>query len=568
LLDVREYLSNYIERCEKRFDDAPFIDLYSVRQSDMESVSFTKSKSDKFEIARDLNSDSRFTDIILQGEGVIIGRDKSRYSGDLGIGNDVSNVTDNIYDFISSEEAVLFLLLGDYGSGKTTVLEKIMLDLSSRFQNSSLENYVPIPALIDLSRYGNYRDLDDLITHYFNDEVGSERFNLSLFYKLVEEGKVVLLLDGFDEMAQEVTIDKRKMMFSDISNIVGSSSNIILSGRPNYFPTLNEMTEHLSSVFDISPTKDTKPSLSASTKVIVSYLQLMTDDQIRTFTEEYASDSKIASRSYELIENNARIKDLSKRPVLAEMIIESVESIGEDDIENIDNRRLYDIYTRKWIDREVEKGDYRLLVSAEDRINFMGLIALNMHVSESEYLHYKELDQFITKYFDKEDDIVESINHDIRTCTYLSRDDQGNYRFAHRSFMEYFVDREFEKGEESVYEGRIDTNISGTAFSFMDYDNLSDNVRKFVASREIIRSIKKCAVQQQYFEVAAKLKDYEEEFISKNVHNWPSFKGLDSDNVIKSASAIADEKDINYENQLRSTAEIFFEKDNSVFELV
>ncbi len=34
---------------------------------------------------------------------------------------------------------------------------------------------------------------------------------------------------------------------------------------------------------------------------------------------------------------------------------------------------------------------------------------------------------------------IEYLDQDVRTCTFLNRDDKGDYSFVHQSFMEFFV---------------------------------------------------------------------------------------------------------------------------------
>ena len=61
--------------------------------------------------------------------------------------------------------------------------------------------------------------------------------------KLMEAGKLLLNLDGFDEMYQKIDAKTRKDNFRFLSELAQPPNKVILTGRPGYFPSFTEIVE-------------------------------------------------------------------------------------------------------------------------------------------------------------------------------------------------------------------------------------------------------------------------------------------------------------------------------------
>jgi hypothetical protein len=70
----------------------------------------------------------------------------------------------------------------------------------------------------------------------------------------------------------------------------------------------------------------------------------------------------------------------------------------------------------------------------------MMAVAWQMLLRGSTAVHFSELSGWVKSHFKLDNtESVDHFLHDIRTCSFLTRDDAGHYFFVHRSFMEYFV---------------------------------------------------------------------------------------------------------------------------------
>lgn len=95
-----------------------------------------------------------------------------------------------------------FTLLGDVGTGKSFFSRMVAYDLATKFLLNPLEN--PLPLLIDLRNTDREFSLEGLIITHFSKS-GLAQVTFDIFQYALSNGRIVLILDGFDEMAARVT---------------------------------------------------------------------------------------------------------------------------------------------------------------------------------------------------------------------------------------------------------------------------------------------------------------------------------------------------------------------------
>jgi uncharacterized protein YjbI with pentapeptide repeats len=104
-------------------------------------------------------------------------------------------------------------------------------------------------------------------------------------------------------------------------------------------------------------------------------------------------------------------------------------------------------------------------------------LAWEMYTTQRLAIPFSEFPERVTKHFGLKDDPEQAafFEQDARTQSYLIRDSAGDYRFAHKSFMEYFV--------AFKLVGAIDSpNFDiGKAVEIWSARSLSLEIRRFVA---------------------------------------------------------------------------------------
>ena len=364
-------------------------------------------------------------------------------------------------------------LLGDYGTGKTSFATHFFYKQATKFLKDPIRERLPI--LISLSRYHTSADIFQMVTDFLANECSIKRnANMRAFLKMAEAGKLVVILDGFDEMAKQVDRNVRKRNFSEIARILVGRNKVIVSGRPNYFLEEAEIAEILGQT-----SNDTDPYRAAlqfvtsikSPRYEILNLALFDRWQIEEFLKHQAEFLKQQGITdwrelQNTIYDTYNLEELARTPVLLEIIIKTVSEIKKT-VTDINAAKLYEIYTGFWLDREYdEKGEVRWLINRSEKEYFCLELAWQMlSCGESEpAIHYRDLSEKVQIHFNLEKaSEIEYFSSDIRFCSFLVHSEADSaYKFIHKSFMEYFAARYLYKTiivENALEQLRMDATV-------------------------------------------------------------------------------------------------------------
>lgn len=135
-------------------------------------------------------------------------------------------------------------ILGEYGCGKTSFCRKYAQELALKYKKNPAGNRIPL--LINLRDYAKAMNIEQLITDLLVNKERLQNAKFSTFMRMNEEGLLLLLFDGFDEMAQRVDTNTTIMNFHELAKCVTEKSKVILTCRTEYFRTGKEATKLLS----------------------------------------------------------------------------------------------------------------------------------------------------------------------------------------------------------------------------------------------------------------------------------------------------------------------------------
>lgn len=364
-------------------------------------------------------------------------------------------------------------ILGDFGSGKTWFCQTYAHLTAKRYLADPTANRIPI--IITLRDYSRAYDVEQLIT-----DAVANRYKVSLaagyktFARLNEAGRLLLIFDGFDEMERRVS-DYRTTVdnFWELAKVVSPASKVLLTCRTAYFRHQQEEEETLMR-------QRRKMTLVAGERVIdlrnrqgfeVAHLLAFTDEDVRLALQRRLPDGWEAV--YREIQELANLRDLASRPVLLDMIAQTLPQIK--DAREINQATLYEAYVDNLLKRRWSEGADTM--PPADRLFLSQELAWEMQRSQRLTIPFSDFPGRVTDYFGLKDDPERAafLERDLRTQSYLVRDQAGNYRFAHKSFMEYFVAR---KMAEAL--ARVDSGAA-TAPECWREQPLSPEVREFLA---------------------------------------------------------------------------------------
>jgi formylglycine-generating enzyme required for sulfatase activity len=328
-------------------------------------------------------------------------------------------------------------ILGNFGTGKTTFCYKFASELATKFLKDCNNNRIPFLIIIhDHPRVDSIKGLIQSALEFSGISYES-------FIDLHGSGKLVLILDGFDELI--INTDRQSVLqtFLDIKKLIHNKAKIILTSRTHYFKTDSDVNQAVSTAgkqnayFGL----DQQISTDDATSDVVELLEL---DEGKI--EAYLLTNFGASYEREMakIRETYNLLDLARRPILLDLIVRALPQL-DNTSRTITSLSLYDTYTRLWIDRE----SWRLSLDANQVLELMEAIAVAMLELGTFSINFSELQPLIKKFMGQDESIskqfINMLDQQIRTGTFLNRDSVGNYQFLHRSFLEYFLARRFAK---------------------------------------------------------------------------------------------------------------------------
>jgi hypothetical protein len=379
-----------------------------------------------------------------------------------------------IEKWLTQPERKQFSLLGDYGTGKTSFAKKLAYDMAKAYKQEPGQSRIPF--LVDLRQCQKALSLNTLI-HEQLIAANVEPVDEAIFLKLLAEGKILLIFDAFDEMATMSNPEITLTNFQQLNEAVSGEAKVILTSRTHYFRDKYEvdrilkkegkedMSEHATILYR---------EISGKPEYEIVYLKEFDDTQVQAYLGKALKEEW--QEAYQKIKNVYNLEDLSHRPVLLDMIVKTLPRIELDKEKKFNVVHLYEAYTQSWFDRE----DHRLRITKQGKEELVEALAYSMWQKGVKSIHYSELSDMLSHYL--KDKIhttrdLEAADHEVRTASFLVRDEEGNYGFVHRSFQEFFMARkikkELVKGQSKILDVR---RLSPEIIFFLKHSVENDDI--------------------------------------------------------------------------------------------
>ena len=332
----------------------------------------------------------------------------------------------------------LWVLLGDYGTGKTAYTQRLAYELADRALGNA---DAPVPLLINLREFANKVSLADVLHEHWHRATG-QRQDPKVFEYLHAQGRIVLLLDSFDEMgvaqAHRDVVEQFRALAAPPPDQADNprASRVLITCREQFFREQGEAKKATNGHSDsLAPLERAARGFEAA----IETLPVFSDAQIADYLNKRLGKVE-AEKALTQIETIYGLKGLATRPQLLEIIIRSLPRLAAAGGE-ITAGKLYWEYTTEWL----ESNQIRLIgtqASPDQLRTALESLALHLLRRQNARIHYADLNQLI-----RADTVPASgqdpANFDIelRTAAFLSRTADGFYGFSHRSFLEFFVAR-------------------------------------------------------------------------------------------------------------------------------
>jgi predicted NACHT family NTPase len=362
------------------------------------------------------------------------------------------------------------MILGKPGAGKTTFLKYVAIQCNN---NQFLSNRVPI--FVTLKDFAEAEGKTSIVK-YISQQLFQSGVAYSQVSALLKYGRILILLDGLDEVREE---DARRV----IKQIQDFSENFAFSEQFK-----KDSITHSAQIKDYYTDASYKwLSRTFPEKFYVNYIVItcriaareytfenftevevadFNDEQIRTFTTNWFKDKAVKVYDFmDRINKNSRIKQLATNPLLLTLLCLAFEESGDFPV---NRSELYkeglDALLKKWdAKRGIQRAHFYKKLSVQRKEELLSNVALITFDKKDYFFKKKDVEKYITDYIchlpnantDPEElllDGEEVLRLIVAQHGLLLERAVGIFSFSHLTFHEYFVARELIFGQPLLHE--------------------------------------------------------------------------------------------------------------------
>lgn len=339
------------------------------------------------------------------------------------------NVFGTVIDWLNADHARFVLVLGDFGHGKTFLLRELARRIPAQLPHLT-------PVLVELRALEKNHSLDALIAQHLA-AAGEDRIDLPAFRHMLRRGQIVLLFDGFDELALRVTYDRAADHLQTMLSAVEHRAKVVLTSR----------TQHFASDAQIHTALGDRVQVLAGSRLV--QLADFDETQIQQFLLRlFEGDQSRTRTRLDLIRQVKDLLGLSGNP----RMLSFIAALGEDRLlaagaggGEISSADIYRELLDAWLGHEARRSrPTRGAIpsfDATERRRAVTELALRLWRSAERGVSVDDLQQttarLLTSLTKKRLDAPHAA-HAIGSATLLVREDDV-FTFVHSSVMEYLV---------------------------------------------------------------------------------------------------------------------------------
>ncbi|MBM7605585.1 putative NACHT family NTPase [Metabacillus crassostreae] len=379
-------------------------------------------------------------------------------------------------------------ILGEFGTGKTWFSLHYAGEALKQYQDAKEKGTERprIPLVISLRDYAKAVSVESLFSEFFFRKHQIPLPHYEAFEVLNKMGKLLLIFDGFDEMAAQV--DRQKMInnFWELAKAAVPGSKVILTCRTEHFPHAMEGRSLLNAELHAS----TSTLTGEPPQFEVLQLEKFNKEQIRQVLNQ-----KTDKDTVEKIINNSELLDLVSRPVMTDFVMDAIPDIELG--RAIDLSRVYFYAVVRKMNRDIREE--RTFTSLADKLYFLCELSWEMISTDQMSLNYRHFPDRLRVLFGKfvqEQKDLDHWHYDMMGQTLLIRNSDGDYTPAHKSLLEFFVAYKFVAelgllGNDYLSPAKeamnLDTENTPKHYTWSEYYTNSYNIREDKREGKVIQ---------------------------------------------------------------------------------
>lgn len=379
---------------------------------------------------------------------------------------------DYLYDWVNEihPKHPWIVIVGEYGTGKTALTRILQRNL---MQKHLQHPDSPIPFRLELRDFTRQFDSRGLI-HHFMDANRLNHISIDFAESLLHRGRVILLLDGYDEMAQYMHSRERRTCLEALARLSSGGARGILTSRPNYFSEAEELQlfdalyRSISESLRYFPQKQSIGIIEKEREVdslLESQflerhersLQDLSPAQTEELVRKSLQDDPVGQATVLAIlkrvfrsDSEGSNTSLSGKPVIINYLLEVVEGLKSQDIsdELLTEWRVYGLIVDQLMIRDFKRSQ---LIAPLQRRTFLEELSVRLSLQTHPLIGEDDFRELVGDLFanqlsrysgvDRREEF-DRIFADVRSSCTLTRVSEGGidgWRMSHNSLREFFV---------------------------------------------------------------------------------------------------------------------------------
>uniref|UniRef100_UPI0028C4BBB1 outer membrane protein assembly factor BamB family protein n=1 Tax=Tahibacter sp. TaxID=2056211 RepID=UPI0028C4BBB1 len=354
-----------------------------------------------------------------------------------------------------ADGAPYFALLGETGTGKTTQCQLLAIRRNSAWKADPAK---PQCIYLDLRRVGSdihaYRsDMRALLNHLLRQgwTGDGEPPVADDVLRVVRDEGALVIWDGLDEVGVHLTnADQLNRLMTTLWSVLplpekhsdgryripgAHPGRILISCRSQFFRDARLQNQVLLGLG--------REGLGEQCFAGATLLPL-TEEQVRHYFEVSLPDQDIEALMA-MIASVHNLTELSQRAMTLNLIREQIPRLQQAQLrgERISGVTLYRNFAESWLSRDIGKHN----LEPRHKLALMQALAAQLWKRSARSWSVDELDDWFAEALEQDSALsrhyrnkdLEPLKADLRTATFVQREGERRYRFAHTSLLEYFL---------------------------------------------------------------------------------------------------------------------------------
>lgn len=311
----------------------------------------------------------------------------------------------------------MMLVLGQFGAGKSTLLVEWAHRCWQRAEG-------PRPVIVALAgATGDPWGMLHAATGVADTAGGRAALEL-----LVTRGKLVPCFDGLDEMATRISTGELGAAVEALAAVVEDGGRMIVATRDHYFAS------------DEALGKIVRAGLSRAGPPYELRVRPLREDQIREVLDHVCGSARSGAAALRKIQRIYDLRDLVTRPLLLAMVAQTLDAIEPN--ARVGTADIYEAYLDRWLEHTHE-GDADVF-SDKQKQAFAEALAEQLWRLGQTACTWADLQRSVREVLMHElppDMPLTAVYHEIQGGAFFVREGEASFRFAHKSFQEFFLAR-------------------------------------------------------------------------------------------------------------------------------